>query len=378
MIRKCFVVVMVLALPVVATCGREAPLFPDTDPAEVEYRVGPRRILMPEGANDLNYFPDGPLSILSTRPLRFLMVCGNETLLFAGRDFRDAVPQSRVLTPGGTGPDAHYAGIYAALPEEGRNRLLGFYHAEDHEGMGKIGSNGINGFNATVCLAALDQRTGDVERFGPILTADLPKRKVEGSDAPLLICQGVGEPHVIADSSRKYLLCYYTEWSNRKRRNVTLCLAHCPLENGGRPGAWMKYHERGFEVKGLGGHDTPILSCSRGDVFQAQVSFVPRWDRYVMIFGCLVGKEYVTGKAKRSGFYVATSQDSIRWTEPQRVMTELTVFKNGHGTIQHPTLVVSQVTKDRLQGLILYAYTPRWPIPHHLASNPITVRLKGR
>jgi hypothetical protein len=47
MIRKCFVVVMVLALPVVATCGREAPLFPDTDPAEVECRIGPRRILMP-------------------------------------------------------------------------------------------------------------------------------------------------------------------------------------------------------------------------------------------------------------------------------------------------------------------------------------------
>ena len=356
----------------------DSPLFPNVGPAEVECKVGPRRTLIPDGAHGLHYFPDGPISVLGSRPLRFLMVCGVETVSFAGRDFADAVPQARVLKPSGGGPDAHYAGIYAVWPDRGRDRLLAAYHAEDHEGMGKVAGNSIPGFDGTVCLASIDRKTGQAERLGSILTADRPRRRVEGPDAPLLICQGVGEPHVVADEDRKQLLCYYTEWSNRKERLVTLCMARSPLDSGGTPGSWKKYHEGRFEEAGLGGHDTPVLSCGRGDVFQPHVTHVPRWDRFVMIFGCLVGEEYVRGKAEASGFYAATSQDGIRWSQPQRIVTELTVFKDGKPTIQHPTFLVSEVTKDTLTGRLLYAYTPRWPTPHHLVTRPVTIRLKGR
>ena len=58
--------------------------------------------------------------------------------------------------------------------------------------------------------------------------------------------------------------------------------------------------------------------------------------------------------------------------------TKLTVFKNGKDCVQHPTLVVSGVTKDTLTGRLLYAYTPRWPTPHHLVARTVTIRLKGR
>jgi hypothetical protein len=44
--------------------------------------------------------------------------------------------------------------------------------------------------------------------------------------------------------------------------------------------------------------------------------------------------------------------------------------------VQHPTLLVSGITKDTLTGRLLYAYTPRWPTPHHLVSRPVTIRLK--
>ncbi len=356
----------------------DPPLFPNVDPAEVECRVGRQQDLIPDGMNGLHHFPDGPISILSARPLRFLMVCGYETILLAGPNLRDAAPQARILSPSGNGPDADYAGIYAIWPDRDRGRILGVYHAEDHGGMGRVAGNDISGFYGTVCLASIDRETGRAERLGPVITGDRPKRPVEGPDAPALACQGVGEPHVIADKGGSLLLCYYTEWGNRKERNVSICVARSPMSSGGSPGSWRKYDRAGFEEPGLGGHDTPILSCARGDVFQPQVTYVPRWGRYVLVFGCLLFEEYGSGKAVLGGVYVSTSGDGLRWSEPQKVMTKLTVFKNGRECVQHPTLLVSGVTKDTLTGRLLYAYTPRWPTPHHLVARPVTIRLKGR
>jgi hypothetical protein len=363
----------------VRTAGAdEPPLFPNVGPPEVECRAERQQELIPDGAYDLHYFPDGPISILSTRPLRFLMACGNDTVTLAGRGFLDAVPQGKVLTRTGSGPDAHYAGIYAVWPEGGGNRLLAAYHAEDHEGKGKVVGNDIPGFYGTVCLASIDRNGDRAERLGPILTADLPKWRVEGPDTPGLVCQGVGEPHVVTDPEHKQLLCYYTEWSNRKKRHVALCVARSPLDSGGRPGTWKKYHGGRFDESGLGGHDTPILTCARGDVFQAQVTYVPKWRRFVMVFGCLPFEEYVRGKAQSSGIYIATSSDGIQWSEPQRIVRELTVFKTGRPTVQHPTFLVSEEGEHTLKGWLLYAYTPRWPIPHHLVSRPVTIRLTAR
>lgn len=59
-------------------------------------------------------------------------------------------------------------------------------------------------------------------------------------------------------------------------------------------------------------------------------------------------------------------------------MTKLTVFKDSKECVQHPTLLFCGATKDTLTGRLRYAYTPRWPTPHHLASRPVTIRLKGR
>ena len=59
-------------------------------------------------------------------------------------------------------------------------------------------------------------------------------------------------------------------------------------------------------------------------------------------------------------------------------MTKLTVFKDGRECVQHTTLLISGATKTTLTGRLLYAYTPRWPTPHHLVSRPVTIRLKGK
>jgi len=127
----------------------------------------------------------------------------------------------------------------------------------------------------------------------------------------------------------------------------------------------------------MGGHDTPVLTAEGGDVGQSFVTYVKQWDRYVIVF-CHQGfKDFQAGQAKQSGVYLATSRDGERWTAPHRIMTAMTVPKTGRPFVQHPTLVVTSVTKDRLQGRIFFAHSPRWPIPHSLAASPITIRLKG-
>jgi hypothetical protein len=70
--------------------------------------------VFPDGTDGLHYFPDGPLSLLGTRPVRFLMPAGNKTVLVTGRDFDYLSSQVEILGPSGNGPDAHYAGIYSA------------------------------------------------------------------------------------------------------------------------------------------------------------------------------------------------------------------------------------------------------------------------
>ena len=58
--------------------------FPNLPQREVEARSVVRVILIPDGADGLHYFPDGPLGFLSTRPLRFLMRAADGTVLMAG------------------------------------------------------------------------------------------------------------------------------------------------------------------------------------------------------------------------------------------------------------------------------------------------------
>jgi hypothetical protein len=283
------------------------------------------------------------------------------------------------MGPSGSGPDAHYAGVYSTWRRGSDDRFIAIYHGENHDGMGKMEGNDINGAVWSVCLAMIDPVSGRIERRGDILRADKPKRPIAGQphEVAALRIQGVGEPCMTPDRDGNYLLCYYTEASNRLDRRVCICVARSPIEEGGAPGTWKKFHQGRWEEPGLGGHETPVLTAEGGDVGQTYVTFVKAWDRYVIVF-CHQGfEDFQAGQAKQSGIYVATSQDGVRWTTPRRIMAELTVFKTGKPCVQHPTLLVNSATKDRLSGRLYYAFTPRWPTPHHLAASPIMLRLGG-
>jgi hypothetical protein len=269
-------------------------------------------------------------------------------------------------------------GVYSTWRRGPNDRFVGIYHGENHAGMGLMEGNDINGAVWSVCMGLIDPTTGRVERRGEILRADKPKRPIAGRphEVAALRIQGVGEPSMTPDRNDDYLLCYYTEASNRLDRRVCICLARSPIGEQGRPSSWKKHFQDRWDEPGLGGHETPILTAEGGDVGQAFVTFIKAWDRYVIVF-CHQGfEDFQAGQSKQSGVYVATSRDGEKWTAPQRIMAAMTVPKTGRSFVQHPTLIVTSVTKDQLQGRLFYAFSPRWPMPHRLAASPITIRLQ--
>jgi hypothetical protein len=376
-IGQCWLTAVLVAL-VASARGQETKLFPDVLAREVHAAVGKRTTVLPDGTDGMHYFPDGPLSILSARPLRFLMPMGNRTVLVSGRDFGSLTSQREVLGPSGSGPDASYAGIYAAWRPGNAGPFVAIYHGENHEGMGRMEGNDINGAVWSVGLATIDPVNERIERRGEILRADKPRQPIAGKphEIAALRVQGVGEPSMTPDRDGKFLLCYYTETSNRLKRSVCLGVARSPIEARGEPGSWKKFHDGRWEEPGLGGHETPVLSAEGGDVGQSFVTYIKEWDRYLLVFCHMGFEDFQRGEAKQSGVYVATSRDGLKWTEPQRIMAVMTVFKNGRPCVQHPTLVVTRATKNRLEGRLFHAFTPRWPTPHHLAACPITIQLK--
>ncbi len=156
MIDRCLTAFVLLSVLVPTARGQEKTLFPDSLPREVEANVGRRAIVIPDGTDGLRYFPDSPLSILSTRPLRFLMTVSNKTVLVTAQDFGNLTSQEEVMGPSGNGPDANYAGVYSTWRRGPNDRILAIYHGENWDGMGVIGSCGVHGAMWSINLAFID------------------------------------------------------------------------------------------------------------------------------------------------------------------------------------------------------------------------------
>jgi hypothetical protein len=371
-----------------ATCGQSAAqeIFSQWKlPAEVSVTAGRNHVLIPAGKHGINCFPDEVICILKENPLTFTMVSGDGTFVWQGRTFESAAPTAHVLAPGAPGSvDNHYAGIGGIFDDKARKRVIGFYHAEDKEGIGTVEVNGVQGFYGTICAAEASQNDNTFRKLGPAITADKPKLakgwETEGGPQAAWMAQGVGEPTVCIDATGKYLLCYFVEWSNRLKRGVQICVARCPIETAGVPGSWKKYHDGTFSEPGLGGHETPVIFADLlADTYTPHVQYVKKWERYVMVFGVGVGAEIHSRplKPEQSGLYVATSKDGVKWTKPVQIDKVFAFVINTQECKVHPTLIVTRVSGDALTGQLLYGYTPRWPdTPHHLGSCSITIKLQ--
>jgi hypothetical protein len=338
--------------------------------------LGERQIFLKPGQHGLSYFPDEVICVLNRNPLTFTMVCGKDTfLLHSTGSWQEATPVGKVLSPSSDSYDNGYAGIGGIYSVAGSGRLLALYHAEDQKDLPPIGG-GVPGFYASVCLATSDDNGRTFAKVGPVITGSLPKNPA-GPPA-----QGAGDVTVTPSHDGQYLYAYYTDHSRVDNRGVQICLARCRIEDGGKPGSWKKYHQGEFAEPGLGGKDTPVVSMQArgGDAWGPQIVFLKESRKYLMTFSVVIYAELERKKAEQSGIYVACSSDGIRWSQPRQLVSAISLPIPDLEVALHSTLVVSAADESKVQGTLLYAYSPKWghtetQPSHHLAGQTITLKV---
>lgn len=339
-------------------------------------KLGTQQSILKPGAFGLSYFPDQCICLLNSSPLVFTIVCGKDTFLFSGQSWSNVQPVGKVLQPTTKSYDNGYAGI-GGLHRNSRNgSLVAFYHAEDHNDVPRIEYNNVPGFYASICLAISKDQGRSFSKGGQIITCSQPKNK-KGNPA-----QGVGDVTVTPSDDGKYLYAYYSDHSRVNGRGVQICLARSKIEDNGKPGSWKKFHDGNFNEPGIGGKDTPVVSMKSrgGDAWCPHVIYLKHCGTFLMTFSVTNYTDLNQKRATNSGIFMAYSDDGIKWSEPQKLISAITVPMPGLAIAMHSTLIITKVGDSKINGTLLYGYSPSWgdgpgKMPHYLAGNPITLKL---
>ncbi len=350
--------------------------LPSLNAAEVTASIGEHRIVFPAGYHGLNYFPDEPIAVLSTKPFRYLLVADG-TYLMQGRTLDTAVPVHKVLAPGPkTSYDNGYAGITSIYFDKKTRQWLGLYHAEDHVGLPKTSINpDINGAYWSIALVISKDNGNSFQKLGQVLTSGVTKKDMKWE------MQGIGDVCMIADPTETYLLAYFTDLTRRKgNETARIGLARCRIADGGRPGKWFKYRDGDFKEKGLGGENSAVVDPPKGfpsEVINPRVTYLPPWKKYLMVCNVVANGEDGKKKVEKGGIYFSHSDDGIKWTEPKVLVIGQPIPYQDSEYVSHPSLLFENVTSNSAEGWLLYCYSPRWGTqaprqPHHLARRPIS------
>ena len=328
---------------------------PFASESNVTANVGERRILMRPGAFGLDYFPDEAIAVLSQRPFRTFVVAGRDTFLVSGQHSKSIQRADKVLSPGPRGSvDNGYAGIKGVFVEPGTRRLIAVYHAEDQENLPRVEVNNVAGAYWRACLAISRNGGRSFEKRGPIISSLIPKQTTASSRNPKLNpIQGAGEPAVCVDKTGQYLYCYYTEAGQQAERGFQICMARCPVSEADQPGAWKKFYRGTFSKPGLGGDDTPVVSAwPHGHAHTSHVTYSQALDQYIMVFGMATGPEMASLKLKKSGIYLTTSDDGIRWRKPIQLWKVLPLVWTGQEIATHAALIPAAGARTSKQLLV--------------------------
>jgi len=348
----------------------------------VTLKLGPRQVLLADGALGLHYFPDEAIALLDRGPpLRLLVSAGDSSYLVEGRDFANLEHAVRVLGPGPKGSfDNGYAGTAGAYRDP-KGKLYAFYHAEDHNQELPRQAWYYSGWYGSMGVAVSLDGGRSFRKLGPALMSAKPDlNTLEGEST-----WGVAAPSVVLDRSGNYLLAYYTEHSpGSGNRGVTIGMARADISRGEPvPGNWHKYYEGRFEEPGLGGRDTAILEIEPRDeaaYLQPHVVFSSDLDRYVMVLNVAWWREtFEETELSRSGIYVAFSEDSIAWSTPEPILIEHSLPAFGQPLAWQATIIWDEGSST--EGWLVYAYSERWGpgyflgTPHHMVGRRIEFEL---
>lgn len=350
--------------------------------AGVILKLGPRQVLLGDGALGLHYFPDEAVALVDRGPpIRLLITAGDSSYLVEGRDVENLEHAVRVLGPGPKGSfDNGYAGVSGAYRDP-KGKLYAFYHAEDHNQELPRQAWYYSGWYGSMGVAVSLDGGQSFRKLGPALMSAKPDlRALEGEST-----WGVAAPSVVLDRSGNHLFAYYGEHSpGSANRGVTIGMARADISTGGPvPGSWQKYYEGKFEEPGLGGRDTAILEIEPRDeaaYLQPHVVFSTDLDRYVMVLNVAWWREtWEEAELSRSGIYVAFSEDGIAWSTPEPILIEHSLPAFGQPLAWQATIIWDEGSST--EGWLVYAYSERWGpgyflgTPHHMVGRRIEFEL---
>lgn len=344
----------------------------------ITVELGPRRVLLADGALGLHYFPDEAIAVLDPGPpIRLLVSAGDSSYVVEGRDIEHLERATRVLEPGPEGSfDDGYAGT-SGIYRDARGKLYAFYHAEDHTDDLPRQSLYYSGWYGSMGVAVSLDEGLSFRKLGPALASPKPDPDQIGDESTW----GVAAPSVVRDRTGRYLLAYYTEHSpGAGKRGVAIGMARAEVGPGDPiPGNWRKYHEGKFGEPGLGGRDTAILEIEPRDeaaYFQPHVVFSGELDRYVMVLSVAWWREtWGDADLSRSGVYVAFSEDGISWSTPEPLWIDHSLPAIGRPLAWQATIVWDEGSTT--EGWLVYAFSEKWGpgsflgTPHYMAGRRI-------
>jgi hypothetical protein len=341
----------------------------------IQLTTGEPKVLF-QPTDQIQYFPDEAIAVLRRRPFEALITVSKSTWLFQGPSIEEMSPVSEVLTPGGPGDfDNGYVGVGGVI--ERRGEILAFYHAEDHEQMGKISYNDVHSFYASIGLAVSNDGGRSFVKRGRILTSRSSKQP-GGAEA-----QGIGDVSVCLSKDRSHVLAYFSDWTDMKAQGTQISLARAKVGSADNPKAWKKWHNDNFTEPGLGGSSTPVIDVrpQGGDAHAPHVQYLTSIGCYVATYCVLSYADFESHKPDNSGIAVAFSVDGIRWPRRELVYHAMTVPRPGDRITIHPTIIIEKTSKGRAEGWLVCGYSPSWGHdpshpPHHLAGMRVALASK--
>lgn len=340
-------------------------------------KAGPQRIVLPSGFLNTLHFPDQPLCFLSEKPLAVLVVCDGGTKLLSGADWNHIEYAEYALKSRKDSDfDNGYAGIGGIVRHE--RAVYALYHAEDH--VNKQSDVSIKRSQIAGMFSVGLARSDDGGRtFTPIGQALTSKNPYEVGKE----CGGVGDVTACIDKTGTYALAYYADFSRGQGKGIQICAARCRLDELHDINGWKKYHRGAFTEPGKGGDETYVLSLDdqKADAWCPHVVYSKAMGRYFLTFaGTFNGETDGVSffRPKKSGIYMAMSEDGIAWSDPVCVFAGPNLFLQGLSGSQHPTLQLTNQTKSTAKGVLYYAHTEKWPdVAHHLAARTVSIGISA-
>ena len=274
-----------------------------------EFVLGPARPLPVPQPNlpIYDYTPDGHHTVFRDESSLMMFWPGHDSYRTTGSSIfamRDCV---KVLPMGGPGDfDNGGAWLYSVM-RRGGQRLLAFYHAEDHK-FPRSPDSKWTAYKSIARCTSEDMGLSWGER-AQILTAHQPKPQTAA-------WSGLGDHCTVWDEKDRRYMCFFQE-------NAILCMAMSPdLE--GRPGSWCKWYQGGFTEPGLGGRATPIPALAHHRGGNPSVHWNTFLEQWVMVWHRWEGD-----------LWISTSQDLLEWTPPKLLLGR----PAGAGKVWYPTLI---------------------------------------